>query len=1000
MGTGAMPMLSFEDLDRGNTMYFKPTAIGIVARRKLVVHNNSRVPLLFRCEIPAKLRGIVHIEPRVGRLRGNESSTVEVCFAPRAERQYCNSFPFTVRSITVNSGTQVPPVIDTVNLKVAGMGTSGAITFDPPIVDFGTTLVKTVETRELTLVNSSDCDLLYELTVVDKKQLSQVDLDGDGLVEGLELDAWQEKQKQATSKKKPVLQFSAQSAVLEARSRKLITVTFIPGQSGLFEFQVFCEITSVDKEGKPLRIKPSADDLGEIDEFKADPLQCKVVAKASFPTLVFEDCRCRSVSTDRLWTLLALTAINTNLATPLTRQELIFNQTSNPDFSLLPVYDIQFMPAATNSNTQEVLLGLKNPGWLSVDFNIKFPNESEVEMEQWADAGEPTAEELRLNRIIDNKLFEITPRSGSLGPQDTLTMKIAYHYKMAGEHDLPVTLQVSKGKQLTLKLCGKTLEPAQPQLVLPSQELDLVPMAIGQNDPPLQPMELRNTGGSELTYEVELGEVDDLNRRNYGFEILKCLNPRGVIKSKSRTLLQWRFCPLQAKHYDVHVRVKYTGGYHTPYSGVEDLLLRADGFHPKNGPPITVTPQGGLMEIPTGPPKQQLLMVPNQLASLSLDRLGLGKVPQRSVSRQLVVLRNLHAENAVDFEWEPDHPLITAGLVKLSPRRGRLAVGEHVICNLTFHASGQPIVINDDIQCVLTEVLPPPEQIRHGTGRSRLTTGSTRGGTAEINPAKEVRKIGTRMHTSCVGRTTKAKAPKEALRESNKMDQQANQTSAGVTNHFTSTGGRGARAHARIVDDGDNSPNVLFLNVNVHVVELEAYQAERPDDRGFYIPQDATVVSTAGVSGMKEPAVLPPAELDGLVPQPEQEKIMETVLAALLQDLVAGADVREACEALPQEAETPFFHNFRDPTALEDLSTSSFDTSAAEPLAAGLEALEGDGSQEEAAAEAKRATILQDAESQELISRVMENTVFNLLQEASHGEFNVKVMPKRFLVAS
>ena len=44
------------------------------------------------------------------------------------------------------------------------------------------------------------------------------------------------------------------------------------------------------------------------------------------------------------------------------------------------------------------------------------------------------------------------------------------------------------------------------------------------------------------------------------------------------------------------------------------------------------------MEIPTGPPKQQLLMVPNQLASLSLDRLGLGKVPQRSVSRQLVVL--------------------------------------------------------------------------------------------------------------------------------------------------------------------------------------------------------------------------------------------------------------------------------------------------------------------------------------------------------------------------
>jgi len=588
-------------------------------------------------------------------------------------------------------------------------------------------------------------------------------------------------------------------------------------------------------------------------------------------------------------------------------------------------------------------------------------------------------------------------------------MKIVYHYKMAGEHDLPVTLQVSKGKQLTLKLCGKTLEPAQPQLVLPSQELDLVPMAIGQNDPPLQPMELRNTGGSELTYEVELGEVDDLNRRNYGFEVLKCLNPRGVIKAKSRTLLQWRFCPLQAKHYDVHVRVKYSGGYHTPYSGVEDLLLRADGFHPKDGPPVKVTPQGGLMEIPTGPPKQQLLMVPNQLASLSLDRLGLGKVPQRSVTRQLVVLRNLHSDNAVDYEWEPDHPLITAGLVKLSPRRGRLAVGEHIMCKLTFHASGQPIVINDDIQCVLTEVLPPPEQTRNGTARSRLTTGSTRGGTAEINPAKEVRKIGTRMHTSCVGRTTKAKAPKESLREGITHDQQTSLSSASTNGHaMTTTGSRGVRA--RIAEDSDDSPNVLYLNLNVHVVELEAYQAERPDDSGFYIPQDPTMVGaqTAGISSgivasenASQTFALPPTDLEGIMPQQEQKQMMETVMAALLQDLVAGADVREACQALPVEAETPFFYNFRDLSSLDDFSTSSLDTGAgAPPIASASGQAETNQAAEEVVEEARRANVLQDPESQELISRVMENTVFNLLQEASHGEFNIKVMPKRFLVAS
>jgi len=408
------------------------------------------------------------------------------------------------------------------------------------------------------------------------------------------------------------------------------------------------------------------------------------------------------------------------------------------------------------------------------------------------------------------------------------------------------------------------------------------------------------------------------------------------------------------------------------------------------------------MEIPTGPPMQQLLMVPNQLASLSLDRLGLGKVPQRSVTRQLVVLRNLHSQNAVDFEWEPDHPLITAGLVKLSPRRGRLGAGEHIMCKLTFNASGQPIVINDDIQCVLTQVLPPPEQSRHGTARSRLTTGSTRGGTAEINPAKEVKKIGTRMHTSCVGRTTKAKAPKESLRESNTSDQQTampstmSQTSA--NNSLTSTG-RGGRTHARIAEDGEDSPNVLYLNLNVHVVELEAYQAECPTDSGFYIPQDAAAAQNDQFQAtVAQEAALPPQELQGVVPQQEQEQLMETVLAALLQDLVAGADVRDACQALPVEAETPFFYNFRDPSALDDFSTSSIDTGAG--AAGQADVTEAVEAAEEAAQEAKRASLLQDPESQELISRVMENTVFNLLQEASHGEFNIKVMPKRFLVAS
>ena len=42
--------------------------------------------------------------------------------------------------------------------------------------------------------------------------------------------------------------------------------------------------------------------------------------------------------------------------------------------------------------------------------------------------------------------------------------------------------------------------------------------------------------------------------------------------------------------------------------------------------------------------------------------------------------------------------------------------------------------------------------------------------------------------------------------------------------------------------------------------------------------------------------------------------------------------------------------------------------------------------------------VLKNPEYQELMGRVLENTVFNLLQEASHGEFNLTTMPKKYMV--
>jgi len=122
-------------------------------------------------------------------------------------------------------------------------------------------------------------------------------------------------------------------------------------------------------------------------------------------------------------------------------------------------------------------------------------------------------------------------------------LKITYHYKMVGEHDLPVTLQVAKGKQLVLVLRGSTLEESEPRLTLPSAEYALADMQIGQEFPPEQVVELRNSGNSELEYDVDLGPVQELNADNYGFDIFTFLNPRGVIPANGTTLLRLKHTP-------------------------------------------------------------------------------------------------------------------------------------------------------------------------------------------------------------------------------------------------------------------------------------------------------------------------------------------------------------------------------------------------------------------------------------------------------------------------
>lgn len=79
-------------------------------------------------------------------------------------------------------------------------------------------------------------------------------------------------------------------------------------------------------------------------------------------------------------------------------------------------WDFGKVPIRNGSKPRKVILTIKNVGGVNADWLFKMPNDSEIEMEAWADPGEPTKEQAFEKHVIEKKIFQIEPRRGSLAP--------------------------------------------------------------------------------------------------------------------------------------------------------------------------------------------------------------------------------------------------------------------------------------------------------------------------------------------------------------------------------------------------------------------------------------------------------------------------------------------------------------------------------------------------------------------------------------------------------
>lgn len=212
--------------------------------------------------------------------------------------------------------------------------------------------------------------------------------------------------------------FDQPKGLLNARSKKKVNITFKPTLRFNFDINLVC----VAREKLASEIENSVKTLKK--ENIVEKSFIKIRAVGDYPILRVTDVRNEQVSTAFLWERFRLTNMNKELTKSLNEYEMVFNNSEKSNMSIHDLqknlttftWDFGKIPIKYGNKPRKVTVSLKNIGGVPAEWSFKMPNDNEIEMEPWADPGEPTEEQAFERHILEKKIFHIEPKSGSLEP--------------------------------------------------------------------------------------------------------------------------------------------------------------------------------------------------------------------------------------------------------------------------------------------------------------------------------------------------------------------------------------------------------------------------------------------------------------------------------------------------------------------------------------------------------------------------------------------------------
>ncbi|OAJ44042.1 hypothetical protein BDEG_27330 [Batrachochytrium dendrobatidis JEL423] len=685
-GVGHYPRITF---DGNGVLCFKPTCIGAIAVRHFVIRNTSRILVNYKWHIPEQYNSVVSIEPLSGILASNSSANLICTFAPNCTSNYSLVLPCYYSHEITNETSAI--VKKKASFTVFGRGIIGTIVAKPQVVDFETILVNTVSEKEILLFNPSECDVFYTLEIYRKKPSTGTHGKIDIVEELLENDITVSE-----------LEIVQKLRSLPARSNQALKIKACVHEQTRQEFHVYYRIqdhTLTDTEG---RLTPSV--LQKKRKVQRYHL-CDVVAVGVHPVVQASYIHCEGISKTILWEMFSLNKFNEILREPETGQNAYAEQTldDNNSFPIdLPMQltpnqnEINFDFGATSVSCKPTLLSLTltNSGVVSVDWVFHFPNDLEVEIEHWADPGDYTEEQLHQNLILDNNIFCVTPKHGSLCPGESVNAIMSYSHEFAGSHKLAVVFKLyngtsQSGKEIMINFTGYSVPPAKKYLQIQAATHELVPIFIGTTDPPIQTYRLMNRGAVSLEYSIDTSSLERLKEDNHNFEVFKCLHTSGCIPPGGYEYVQWLFHPLEEKIYEVDIPISIVSGksYMVTLKGKGERPLdihNEERLDPKSYQVSTFETQTSYAQ--------------NHIAALSLENINFGHVPLESTMRQVIGVLNTSNTADIFFKWSvPTY--WPSGEIMITPLEGRLKPGESRICKVVFSPKHDCRIYDMDIVC-------------------------------------------------------------------------------------------------------------------------------------------------------------------------------------------------------------------------------------------------------------------------------------------------------------